>query len=109
MPIADSRPTSEPLDATSVIVARTSIGATAARIAAGSVNATRLSSSPPSPPVPARTGPSRPTIGTLAIAASPPRTNVGPSRVVGGTRSETRPPAHAPSAMPARMIPMIEV
>ena len=94
VPIADSRPTSEPLDATSVIVARTSIGATAARIAAGSVNATRLSRSPPSPPVPARTGPSSPTIGTLAIAASPPRTNVGPSRVVGG--DAVREPAAGP-------------
>jgi hypothetical protein len=60
-------------------------------------------------PSPNPAAPIASTIGTDAIAPSPPRMNVGPSRGTGPYRSAARPPTHAPIAMPARITPMIPV
>jgi hypothetical protein len=109
VPIADSRPTIEPLVATSVRVARTIIGPTADRIAAGATNAIVASVTIARNPSPSPNAPSAPTIGTAAIDARPPSMNVGPMSVRGPNASAARPPSHAPTAMPARIAPMIPV
>ncbi len=83
VPAADSRPTSEPLVATSTIVARTTIGATAERVVAGSPNPIEASSTIAPTPLPRSAVPSASTSGTDAIAPNPPRMNVGPSRPTG--------------------------
>ena len=109
VPIAESRPTIEPLVATSVNVARTIIGPTADRIAAGATKASVASATIATKPSPRPTAPTHPTIGTDAIAARPPSMNVGPSSRRGPKASAARPPSQAPSAMPARIAPMIPV
>ena len=109
VPIAESRPTIEPLVWRSVSVARTIIGPTADRIAAGRTNPTAASVTIATKPSPRSAAPSQPTIGTEAMAAAPPSTNDGPSKRSGPNASAARPPIHAPSAMPARIAPMIPV
>jgi hypothetical protein len=47
-------------------------------------------------------------MGTAAIDARPPSTNVGPMSVR-GPKSAAQPPSHTPTAMPARIAPMIPV
>ncbi len=109
VPTAESRPTIEPLVSRSVSVPRTSIGAVADKMVAGTTNAvvarTRIDTSPSPSPIP----PIRPTIGTAAMALTPPTMNAGPRSGSGPTLSAARPPIHAPSAMPARIAPMIPV
>ena len=109
VPTADSRPTIEPLVAKSVNVPRTSIGAVAERMVAGSTKAVVASTTIASSPSPSPTAPMTPTIGTAAIALMPPRMNAGPRSGSGPTLSAIRPPLQAPSAMPARIAPMIPV
>jgi hypothetical protein len=109
VPIAERRPTSVPLVPMSVSDARTIIGPTADRIVAGRTkpapaSATIPPNSPPSPRLPTAS-----TIGTDAIAATPPAASVGPISRSGPRRSAARPPSQAPSAMPARITPMIPV
>src|SRR5687767_2765305 len=109
VPTAESRPTIEPLVSRSVKVARTIIGPTADRIAAGSTNPTAARITIARNPLPRSAPPRAPTIGTAAIAATPPSTNDGPSNRSGPSASAARPPIHAPSAIPARIAPMIPV
>jgi len=109
VPIAERRPTIEPLVSRFVSVARTIIGPTADRIAAGRTNPTAASVTIAGNPSPRSAWPSAPTIGTAAMAAAPPSTNDGPSNRSGPRASAARPPIHAPSAIPARMAPMIPV
>ena len=109
VPAAESRPTNEPLVATSTIVARTTIGAIADSVVAGSPNPIAASSTIAPTPLPRPAAPSASTTGTDAIAPNPPRMNVGPSRPIGPYRSAARPPTHAPMAIPARITPMIPV
>ena len=109
VPTADSRPTIEPLVARSVSVARTSIGAVADRMAAGSTKAVVASVTIATSPSPSPSSPMTPTIGTAAMAAMPPRMNAGPRSGSGPTASAAFPPIQAPSAMPARIAPMIPV
>ena len=73
VPIADSRPTSEPLDATSRIVARTMHRRDRGEDRRGQRERDEATAgSPPSPPgARERRAQDSPTIGTLAIAASP--------------------------------------
>ena len=99
----------EPLVATSVSEARTSIGAVADRMAAGSTNAVVARVTMPTSPCPSPTPPTAPTIGTEEMALRPPRRNAGPSSGTGPTSSAAFPPIHAPSAMPARIAPMMPV
>ena len=94
VPIAESRPTIDPLVATSVNVARTIIGPTADRIAAGATKASVARATIATKPSPRPTAPTHPTIGTDAIAARPPSMNVGPSSARGseGVRRPTTEP-----------------
>ena len=47
--------------------------------------------------------------GTDAIAIAPPRTSAPGRRRRGSQRSASRPPSQLPTAMPARITPMIPV
>ena len=109
VPTADSRPTIEPLVARSVSVPRTSIGAVAERMAAGTTNAVVARMTIPTSPSPTPMPPITPTIGTAAMALSPPRMKAGPRSGSGPTVSAAFPPSQAPRAMPARIAPMIPV
>ena len=93
VPIADSRPTIDPLVEMSVRVARTIIGPTADRMAAGATKPTVARVTIAGNPSPSPTVPSTPTIGTEAMAATPPSTNDGPSSGRGPHRIG-RPPAN---------------
>ncbi len=68
VPTAESRPTIEPLVARSVSVPRTSIGAVAERMAAGTTNAVVARRTIATSPSPSPTPPISPTIGTAAMA-----------------------------------------
>ena len=48
-------------------------------------------------------------IGTVTKASTPPRAITGPSSRCGSTRSASLPPPHAPTAIPASTVPMIDV
>ena len=109
VPTAESRPTIEPLVARSVSVPRTSIGAVAERMAAGTTNAVVARRTIATSPSPSPTPPMSPTIGTAAMALRPPRMKAGPRSGSGPTASAARPPIQAPRAMPARIAPMIPV
>ena len=109
VPMADNRPTVEPLVPTDTMEARMIIGATAERTVAGSTKPApaRVTIATRSWPMP--TSPTLATIGTDAIAVRPPQTSVGPMSRTGDQRSAAWPPSQAPSEIPARMTPMIPV
>ena len=109
VPVADSPPTTAPVSARSSRVILATIGVTVLSTTAGAKKPraarTTISTGPP----PVSDGPTAATMVGASSTNSPPTTSAGPSRRTGGWRSASRPPAHAPSEIPASTVPMIPV
>ena len=109
VPIADSRPTTDPVRARSRSWILTTVGLTADSTAAGTRQHRVVKATMPTGSDRSRMPPAMPTMGTTAKVNAPPRMSNGPTSRRGSTRSARRPPAQVPSAMPARIVPMMPV
>ena len=109
VPIADSRPTTDPVRARSRSWILTTVGLTADSTAAGSRQHRVAKVTMPTGSDRSRMPPAMLTMGTTASVSAPPRMSSGPRSRLGSTRSAMRPPTHVPSAMPARIVPMMPV
>ncbi len=103
-----SRPTTPPVLARSWSWSFTTMGVTALSTTAGRKNAENASMTA-DPPPPSAESPRYRMIGTVENARTPPRAITGPRSRWGSIRSASRPPPHAPTAIPASTVPMIDV